>query len=144
MFGGVYSSMSHQPVADIGAQRTLGMGGSLVGYIQTGNAYDKHYYHGLKQDTFVKKKSKKRFDKAIAVGAGILAAAAVVLGLAHKGVIKSEFLSKAGNAVFGIFKKKPAVSADTVEKASETVAEAGETAKKGLSKILSKLKKPKA
>ena len=33
-----------EPTADIGGRKLLSMGGSLMGYIQTGNAYHKNYY----------------------------------------------------------------------------------------------------
>ncbi len=81
MFEGVYSSMYSEPIADMGARKALGMNGSLSGYIHTGNPYNKHYYRKTTaRDTFVGKKSKKKFDKLITAGvAGVLALAGLFL-----------------------------------------------------------------
>ncbi|MBR2069610.1 MAG: hypothetical protein IJ877_07625 [Candidatus Gastranaerophilales bacterium] len=133
MFEGVYSSIATQPVADFGAQRTLNMGGSVIGYIQTGNQYDKRYYKPrLKNDTFQNKKSKNRFDKIITISALALASAAVVAGLVSKGKIKCEFLSKGIESVKNLFKKDSANPHGILSRVGS-----------GISNLFSKIRKPK-
>ena len=61
-------------IADIGGQRILGMGGSLKGYIETGDAYNNDYYIGSKSKSRYKKKIKiPDTIKALALTGGLIA-----------------------------------------------------------------------
>ncbi len=79
-----------ESIADMGGHRILGMGGSLMSYIETGNAYSKDYRPNDTPDAFIKNeqrttKKKENNLKALTL-AGMLAASSL--------------------AVFNIFKKK--------------------------------------
>ena len=55
-----------ESIADLGGRRILNMGGSLMGYIQTGNPYHKEYYKE-NRDSFKKvteNKTDKKNDKS--------------------------------------------------------------------------------
>jgi len=69
---------SNHSIADYGAQKVLNMGGSLLGYINTGNPYDSRYFNKKEQksDIFEKKTDKKTNKTPLIVGmiAGIKAA----------------------------------------------------------------------
>ena len=74
-------------IADYGAQRTLGMGGSLTRYINTGSAYPALKSKKSNSDEYVGKKSKKRFDKLITVVSLAAAATLALFGLNKKFLI---------------------------------------------------------
>lgn len=61
-------------IADTGGRRILGMGGSLKGYIETGDAYNNDYYIGSKSKSRYKKKIKiPDAIKALALTGGLIA-----------------------------------------------------------------------
>ncbi len=66
------SNLRFPSAADIGGRRLLKMGGSLTAYINTGNAYDDHYYVGGKRK-FAKKK-RNDFPIKDVLKAGIMSA----------------------------------------------------------------------
>ena len=125
MFEGVYRNM--EPIADFGAKRTLGVGGSVRGYIETGNAYDKHYYNkDTKPDAFEKTDKKAKAGKiAGAIAALAAAGAAVFVAIKHPEKAK-ELLGNATDAakklpdiLKGAFKKAGKVASDAVAKVRE-------------------------
>ena len=79
----IYNRNNLEPIADIGGHIILGTSGSLVRYIDTGNAYGGNYTGNLCADSFIsnEKKSIKtkenRLKKAILL-ATTLACAAVI------------------------------------------------------------------
>ena len=102
------SGIETQSIADFGAQRVLGTPGSITGYINTGNPYDKGYYKkDLPVDKFEKKSSAKNTKKkkilltgaVLALGAG----AALLLGKKVKGGL--EKLSGLKDKVKDLFSK---------------------------------------
>ena len=99
------SAIDTQSIADFGAQRILGTPGSLMGYINTGNPYDKRYYKkDLAQDKFEKKSSKK--NNGLAIGASILAAGGIAAALLKKsGKIDFKCFNKIGNKLKDLFGK---------------------------------------
>ena len=105
MFGGYFTSAGCEPISDFGAKRVLGMGGSLMGYIQTGNPYNKKYYKkGLGRDVFVSKRQKT--EKCKKIGAAALGAAAVI-GSTYM-LFKSGKVSEALTSVLSKVKSVPA------------------------------------
>ena len=96
MFGNISAPLQYESTSDYGAKRILGMGGSLMGYIQTGNAYNRRYYHKTPScDTFNKRNSKKRFDKIItALVAGVGIIGSVLLFAKGKGKNLADKISK--------------------------------------------------
>ena len=89
----VKSSLNIEPIADYGARKTIGMSGSLLGYINTGNAFDKNYY---KQDEYccgnccTTKKKKKILPTVLALTGGALAIAGSIYALVKTNKINLE------------------------------------------------------
>lgn len=112
MFTGAFSSMNYDNsrIADLGGRKTLGMGGSLTNYINTGNASIKKSNN---TDTFTlsngSQNKKKTGIAKIAAGAAIAAAAVggVILGI-KKGGFKElgKLFSKNGSETTESFGKK--------------------------------------
>ena len=107
MLEGAYSNMD--TIADYGAKRTLNIGGSVRGYIETGNAYDKHYYKKdeEKADSFEKSDKKAKAAKTAvgiaAVGAAIAGAVALVKTGKYKAVV--DFVKENAPKVTGALSK---------------------------------------
>ena len=142
MFEGIHSSM-YEPVSDFGARRVLGMGGSLSGYIQTGNAYDKRYYNNqTKPDTFEKRKIPKRRIIDNIITAAVLAGSAAVGGylLFKKGVGKSLNLEKLKDNLPDLSKINPK---ETISKINlkETISKIPENIRNGITNLKDKLTK---
>ena len=84
--------MYSQSIADYGAQKILHMDGSILGYIQNGNPYDKAYYNKQSADEFVKNKqtnnklnvNKGNVLKTIASGLVVFAGIASLVALLKK------------------------------------------------------------
>lgn len=159
MFEGAKNIQYNESIADFGARRTLGMNGSLVGYIQTGNAYDKRYY---KPDGFYsqnKKQVKKdtNLTKAITYLGIALASLGAILGIVKAKKAGINVLDKiktgfnyckdkvsglnittkakdAGSKIGGILK-------NTGSKASENAKKAGGIVAQFFKNIVSKFKK---
>ena len=83
MFEGVYSNMNNESIADYGARRTLGISGSLTGYINTGNSYDSRFYNKASgRDSFIsRKKSKNKLMRIIAPSIALAASIAGIFAL---------------------------------------------------------------
>lgn len=78
MFQNISAPLQYESISDYGARRVLGMGGSLMGYIQTGNAYDKRYYHKAPcRDAFNRCNTKKKINKIVTA---LIACAGIVGG----------------------------------------------------------------
>lgn len=92
MFTGVFGSSSYntQSLADMGAQRALGINGSVTNYINKGTTRNDYVTFSTKNTAQTEQKKKKKFNDAAA--ATCFSAAAILVGLAvksKKGGIKS-------------------------------------------------------
>lgn len=65
-------------IADIGGREVLGMGGSLSGYIATGNAYNRDYYEPSSKKSTKKQLKKDNIKDIAMIGTVILAGITVV------------------------------------------------------------------
>lgn len=79
----------YEPLADYGCKRVLGMGGSITGYINTGNPYHPKYYQRVqKNDEFMaqtKKETKKQNKLSVLALVGSLALIGGIFALGKKG-----------------------------------------------------------
>lgn len=105
MFNG--TNFNTQSIADFGANRILGIRGSIMGYINTGNPYDKYYYKkDIPLDKFDKKSSTKSKVSPWLIAGGILAAGAGVAALLKKkGKVNFKCLSNLRSKVKNLFNK---------------------------------------
>ncbi len=87
----INNARAFESIADIGGRQVLGMGGSLMGYIQTGNPYDKDYYVSNRSrydaENIEKQKTRKLVNNIVTVGA-IAGAAIGSFFLIKKGGVK--------------------------------------------------------
>ncbi len=114
-------NVTSQSIADFGANRVLGMDGSLMGYIQTGNPYDRRYFNEDKKDYFVKSKNNKKSknklknsrigkaDKSKLIALITVAACALAscFLLYKKGVVKTLSFPKIKETLTKTFVSKP-------------------------------------
>lgn len=130
MFNFYNYDINSEPIADYGAHRTLGMAGSLTGYIQTGNSFDKRYYKKPGEDIFEssKKKAKSKRNKIIAAVAIAIGAAICAYLLIKKG-IKIDFKKLSPKKLF---------SKNTADKSGDYLNECFDSAQKHLDKLKSK------
>lgn len=115
----------NQRICDLGGQEILGMGGSLRGYIETGNAYHKDYFQkNAEKSNKNEEKNDKSCLKKVLIAGGIITATALGIFALHKTgkmpAIK-EAVSGAWTKIKDLFKKAP---------------EAAETEKKGFFALL--------
>ncbi len=87
-----------QRISDFGAQRVLGIRGSLRGYIETGDKFDSFYYNKKNSESSVKKRKendKNIFKKFLAITGGVLAlSTAIGLITRHKGIKLTDTIKK--------------------------------------------------
>ena len=143
MFNFYNNSISPESIADFGAQRTLKMDGSLMGYIQTGNRYDSHYCHSPKADVFEKKRSKARLNKTLtelAIAAGSVLGVYLLIKNGKKIKFKNIDFSKF-NLKKPDFKKlnlKELFSGKVTKKSGDFLDDCFDAAKKNLDKVRAK------
>lgn len=114
------SAYISESIADYGAQRTLGINGSITGYINTGNQYDTKYYkNSFRGDCFTKKtpeKKKTNVNKILLIASSIGIAGLSLFALIKSGKINfeciktvpqkiSQFAKDGFSKVKSIFKK---------------------------------------
>lgn len=107
--------------ADIGGHRVLGMSGSLVNYINTGNPnISQHDSFTPKKETLNKTKKVNVLDKISSTGApitGYLIAGGVLTALLVKSIVTGDFtklIKKIGNGISSGAKKSYAKNAPKV------------------------------
>lgn len=126
MFEGVYRNM--EPIADFGARRTLGVGGSVRGYIETGNAYDKHYYNkDTKPDSFEKADKKGKAGKIAGAIAAIAAAGAAIFVAVKK---PEKIMNVLNGAREAIAKRCPEGVKNVFKNAGKNLTETANTVRK--------------
>ena len=87
MTKGVFGAVNNHSTVDTCGQRVLGMSGSLMSYINTGNPYDKDYYQNSNSKALssqVEEKKPVDFGKITSICI-ILTGIASVTGLALRG-----------------------------------------------------------
>ena len=134
MFQGLYTSMNYEPIADYGAHSILNIGGSLTSYIQTGNPYDKHYYHvpyanNLQNDVFHKSDNNRTKTIKVLGVIGLTLAAGIALFL---GIKKADIPHRV-TSLFDKVKTKAKPISGFFDKAQETLT-------KSFNKLKSKIK----
>lgn len=107
----------YEPLADYGCKRVLGMGGSITGYINTGNPYHPKYYQRVqKNDEFMaqtKKETKKQNKLSVLALVGSLALIGGIFALGKKGTKGkvSETLKTGFSKIKNLFSKNVAQDA---------------------------------
>jgi len=131
----MFKTCSYEPISDIGGKRILNMGGSLLGYINTGNPYHKDYFcpenNSLKKSEPPKKKSHKKAFIGFLAGVAALGAG---IFLFKKGKFKgalSKLKSFYENIKNKIHFKKP-----NVNNAAKTAKNAADAAANGTPKLI--------
>ncbi len=103
-----HTDINLKPIADYGANKILYTRGSLLGYINTGNPYDKRYYRtNIPCDKFENRSCKKSIKKPLVIAGAVLAlGAGICAWLKKKGKVDFKFVSDIGNKVKNFFTKK--------------------------------------
>jgi len=109
----------NETVSDFAAKRVLGMNGSLRGYIETGNAYDKRYYKPAQtNDEYVTCKKEKKdslLKNVLSVVGGISLVSLSIFGL-HKFKVFNKISSLFKNIPFKNPINKPKFISDIQDK----------------------------
>ena len=110
-----------ESVADIGGRKLLGMGGSLMGYINTGNQYDTRYYKVDNFDSFINEEKKNITQKeniskvSILIGALALSAASVFSLIKGKKGVAEKYFSNLDKNIFTNVRKNCSSCLDRIK-----------------------------